>query len=152
MDYDKAEITSEITISEMDNAVDSLSELKKQVSFLQGEIDAKNYQIREIEEKLMSYLEYFGKDKYVAKNCTIDIREHTSVRIPATEEQKEEFFNYLRSQSEDLYRRMATVNSRSLNSYYKQELDIARDEGRELSIPGLDPHKIYKKIYIRSNK
>jgi hypothetical protein len=56
--------------------------------------------------------------------------------MPATDEAKQAFFNYLRERG--LFEKYATVHSQSLNAFYFAEKDAALAEGNlEFEIPGI---------------
>lgn len=92
-------------------------------------------QLEQAEAKMLSMLEDSGLKSYRAPagNCVITHR--TSVRTPKTPEDRKAFFDYLKSKG--IFDAMIGVNSATLNSYYKEEFEVASREGRVLEIPGL---------------
>ena len=68
--------------------------------------------------------------------------------MPRTQEQKEAFFEYLKSR--DLFWAYASVNSQALNAFYKAEFDAAMQDGDlDFSIPGIDEPDIVETIQMR---
>ncbi len=104
--------------------------------------------LEEQEFRILNYLEATSSDRFDAPSCTVFRREKTSVKTPKTEEQKAAFFNYLKEKG--LFDSMITVNSQTLNGWYKSEQEVARSKGQfEFSIPGLEEPTIYYDLNVR---
>lgn len=97
-----------------------------------------------------SILDYFGKTKYDSNYGTLEIRTKLSVKTPKTPEAKKALFEYF--QGKGILWEYATVNANSLNAFYNAENEIAKEEGKELEIPGLEKPTEYQTIAYRSKK
>lgn len=105
---------------------------------------------RELERKIQSYLEYYGKSKYVSSIGTIEVRERFSFRTPKTDEEKKFFFDWLTEKG--LFLRYASVNSNALNSLLKDEFEEAREAGKEITVPGIQKPTEYRTIHLKRSK
>lgn len=118
-----------------------LDEMKSQMSEVQEQ-----YEDAKIEFSQM--LDRAGMERYDIDGSTISISERTSVRVPADESDRQAFFDYLRSQG--IYERMITVNSRTLNSWYRGEEEAkARDGIFDFQVPGINQISTYRELTIR---
>lgn len=149
-EWDDASGSTEISMQEMDRNLELLRELKEdhaQVDKLKKEAYAK-YKAQE--EKVIAMLEQSGKRKYVSDFGNVTITHELSVKTPKTPEQKRAFFNWiyenLGEEARDVY---MTVNSRSLNSLYKEQAEIAASRGNVLSIDGLEEPTSVTKLSFR---
>lgn len=104
----------------------------------------------EIERQLQQILEFLGKDKYVGIDGTIEIRKMQSFKTPKTEEQKLAFFGWLREKGIEM--QYLNVNSQALNGLLKTEWENAQQEGKELTVPGIEAPTEYSRIYLRKAK
>lgn len=116
------------------------------------ECGAKEARVRrdEAAQKIKQILEHFGKKKYDSNAGSIEIHTKSSWKTPKTAEQKKEFFEFLKSKN--IFWEYVSVNANSLNSLANQELEIAKEEGRECKIPGLEEPTEYQTIAYRSKK
>lgn len=88
------------------------------------------------------------KSSYDSSFGKIVIQKRFSVRQPKDPEEREKFFNYLREKG--LFEDMVSVNSMTLNAYYKQELETARQEGNfDFAIPGLSEPTVVEYVTLR---
>lgn len=101
-------------------------------------------------DSIRQYLEYYGKDKHVGSLGTVERVTKLSFRTPKTDEDKCKFFKWL--QEKEIFFQYATVNSQSLNSLLKQEFETATENGKELSIPGIEAPTEYTQMRIRPKK
>lgn len=105
---------------------------------------------RELERKIQSYLEYYGKDKHVSSVGTIEVRRKLSFKVPQTEEQKKFFFDWLTEKG--IFLRYVGVHSQALNSLLKAEHEVAQERGEEFKVPGIEPATEYKTMHLRRSK
>lgn len=114
-------------ITELRQKKDELSDLKRGV---EEELDA-------AENRFLELMQENNMQKYQSPFGLVSMSFRTSVRTPKTEEDRALFFQYLTDRG--LYDKMITVNSQTLNSFYKAEFEQAREEGKEdFQIPGLN--------------
>lgn len=133
MDFNQ-HLKKEIPLAEFDALCDSLfkcrnrlEEHKKEQKKLQEEYDA-------IERKVMGIMTECGKDKYYAQGLgTLYFSNRDTVTMPKDPADREAFFNYLKEKG--AFEGLITVNSQTLNSFYKQEAEIANSP--DFKIPGI---------------
>ena len=96
----------------------------------------------------MALNEHSGKKTYIAEGFgRVTVKEELSVRTPKTPEDKQKFFDWLRNHmGEDAYYAYMTVNSRSLNSLYKQKVEEYGEQGKVLEIDGLESPSSFTKL------
>lgn len=76
------------------------------------------------------------------------VQDKFSVKVPREPDEKQKLFDYLKER--DQFMEMVTVNSQTLNSYYKQELEIAKDEGNEdFELPGVGLPMHYQSLMMK---
>jgi hypothetical protein len=105
-----------------------------------------------LELKLLEVLTNLGKTSYQSRAGTFGITHRMSVRVPSMPDDKKAFFEYL--QSKGVFDQMATVNSATLNAYYKAEAEAAAQSGQgmEFSIPGIGEPTINQIVTFRRSK
>lgn len=140
-----------------DVTIGGLEDLSAQIAAQRDVIDemsaAKKLEEKKLyslEQKMLATLEAIGKSSYQAKVGTLYISNRKSVKVPATPEDREAFFNYLRERG--IFEKMITVHSATLTSYYNAEFDEAVAEGRDLEIPGIGEPTITQSIGFRTAK
>lgn len=94
-----------------------------------------------VDLQILEALKQAGKSKYHVDDVgTISIDAKTVVRVPNTIEAKQAFFQYLAENlTEEAMTAMMTVNSNTLNAWYKEKLDEASSKGiLGFSVPGIE--------------
>src|SRR5271154_793226 len=104
-------------IAELRSKENEAGQIKKAIT---QELEAaEGEMLRLLEESsLTSYQSPFGR---------AGISYRSSVKTPKTQEEKTDFYNYLRSIGK--YDLLISVNSATLNSWYKEALAIAKEQG-----------------------
>lgn len=143
-------IDSEISVQEMDEALAKLRDLKEDYA-IKDKIKKEAYaMVKDQEEKVISMLERTGKRKYVSDCGTATKVDELSVKTPKTPEEKRAFFNWIKTNlGEDAHDIYMTVNSRTLNSLYKEQSEIAAARGEVLKIDGLEDPITVTKLSFR---
>ncbi len=131
-----------ITVEEIDSLIDDTSYLKE-VSTDLGLIATEiNKMIQTLEQKGGHYLRALGREEYRSPFGFIEIGETWKFRMPKTAEDKNEFFEFLKTKP-GLFEEYATVQSNKLNAFATAAWKKARKEDPEqwicFSIPGLPP-------------
>ena len=106
--------------------------------------------VTELKLQLLDALETTGKHKYYVEGVgTISQVVKTMVATPKTKEAKNNFFQYIAKQyGEEVMWEYMGVNSRSLNSFYKEE--AAKIDGpEEFRLPGIDPPETRVTLSLR---
>ena len=99
-------------------------------------------------KKLLALMEEAEVNSYRTASGQVVRKKLFSVKTPKGED-LQTFFGYLREHRPDDYLALATVNSQSLNSWYKQELEAVKEKGgMDVEIPGLGEPTITEQISI----
>lgn len=139
------------TVEEMDNFVRAMFEKRKVIEAKSDELKTLNKEMAQIEAQAVAALKQLDRDKYQSEHGTIFIVEKWRVNVPSTNEEKEAFFTFLRERGKEVLYKYATVNSNSLNSFFNEEWEVAKQEGRgmEYSMPGVQPPKLHESLSMR---
>lgn len=142
----------EISVKDLDDLVKSIQEARVVKDEIEAQLKEQNKKISALEQQALGYLEDLGREKYQSESGTISKQQQWYFRLPETEEDKMEFFDYLKEKG--LFERYATVNSMSYNSYCRKEFEIAVEEGRGMSftLPGVPEPTLNKKLSFRKGK
>jgi len=104
--------------------------------------------LRDVEHKVLNYLEEYGMKNFSSEYGTVIRSKRYSVRQPQTPENREAFFGYLKEQG--VFDELISVNSRTLTSWVRQEIEAKKDEGDcDFVPPGLDKPEITEQISLR---
>lgn len=108
----------------------------------------------ETEAAIMSALRDAGKTKYHVDGVgTIYIITKSTVTVPGNPESKKKFFQYLRGKGEDVLWSLVTVNSQTLNSWFRKEEELAEGRGEVgFQIPGINGKQIRETVGFRAAK
>ena len=107
-----------------------------------------NKLLGQMEKKLLSHLQENKIENYKSKKGTVYIQDYFSVKVPKDSENRSKFFGYLKDKG--IFEDMITVHSRTLNSYYCEELDQAKERGdTDFSIPGIEEPRHIPKLKTR---
>ena len=93
-------------------------------------------------------LEAVGLDRFDSDEFTALVQEKKSVRVPKEPEARDAFFDYLKAIG--AFDDMITVNSRSLNAWYKEQ--EANSEALEFRVPGIEPPTVYTEVSLRKRR
>lgn len=140
----------EITVSEIEHLCEVASQRERKIEILESELEEERQARDAVLQRVKSYLDYFGKRSYESGNGTIEIRTRTSFKTPKTEEQKVQFFDWLKERG--IFWSLVSVNSNSLNSLCKQEMEAAQADGRSCAIPGIEPPSEFQTVHIRRKR
>lgn len=125
----------------MEDTLQGVKDLCLKLSDMRSEYDSKNAELKEfgkqidqLEFQLIGILEKLDVKTFDWGGGTISRSERFSVRVPQGDD-KLTFFKYLESRG--IKDELTTVNSQTLNSWYKREAEIAMEEGRPFMPEGL---------------
>jgi hypothetical protein len=106
----------------------------------------------ELKESCISYLEDLNRDDYSSPNGNIHIRDKWSVRIPDNDIDRAKFFEHL--SNEGVFDKYITVNSATLNKYYREKQEEAEKNGTlmEFSVPGIGEATLHRFGINKSEK
>lgn len=139
-----------VTVEDMDKLVLELKEARADADAKDEIVKAANKKVRELEGRCVAYLKELKRDNYNTPDGTIYIQKKWTVQTPKTDDDKKSFFAWL--EEKGIFWAYATVNSQSLNSLYKQEVEAATERGEMLSVPGIGAPTLYEGLGFRKGK
>lgn len=117
------------------------AEAKRIKAGIDAELDAS-------EEKMLTTLTANDMTQFRSEHGLMSVGYFTSVKTPKSEADKQSFYEFLKSKG--LYDSMISVNSSTLNSFYKSEMEAAIARGEEdCKIPGLNDISISPRLSVR---
>lgn len=140
----------EVTVQELEELCDSAFKRDQAIDALMEQVNEQTEAKNAILERVRKYIVHFGKDKYESAVGTIELRSRLSFKTPKSLDEKRDFFEWLTDKG--VFYEYASVNSNSLNSLCKQEVEIAKEEGRECKIPGIGDPSEFQTIHLRRKK
>ncbi len=100
------------------------------------------------EKEMISMLTEANLPSFKSEYGNVFISHRLSVKTPKTPEDRAVFFNYLRL--EGVFDSMITVNSATLNSFYKAQIEEAKARGEDdFEIPGLTEVTVEQNLAFR---
>lgn len=124
--------------------INELNEQCKLVSELRDEEEVLSRHKKDVSEKLAAeeakLLEMLAEDNLTCYNSPHGkavVSYFTSVKTPKTPEEKKAFADFLKERG--LFDTMWSINSQTLNSFYKAEVEAAKERGdSDVAIPGIN--------------
>ena len=139
---------SGVTMQEFENLIELAYKLKNEKEALETQAEAIGANLTEAQNKLLAFMEQFEKTSYKSKFGNIIRAQKTSVRVPKDPDSKAAFFKYL--DKKGIKDDLLSVNSQTLNSFYKAEKEASIAAGaEEFSIPGLEAPTVYFQLQMR---
>jgi hypothetical protein len=144
-----AQSKADVKVTELDQLCIELFKQKAVVEEHEDALKDQNQKYAELKAEVISYMEHLEKDKYPVKgHGTLSLSDRFSVRVPKTLEEKKALFEYLKEKG--IFFEMASVNSQTLNSFYKAEMEEAAKQGNtDFSIPGVGEPNHQRTLSIR---
>jgi hypothetical protein len=132
-DEPQAEVPQD-RLEQLDQFIRELSSARIAKDTAEQEYDRKAAAVKEVEAKLIGLLKVVNRDKFTTPGAgTAYISHRQNFTTPKTGEDKVQLFNYIRTKyGEEVLRSMISINSATLNSWAKKEIDAGA-----LNIPGL---------------
>ena len=141
----------DLSFKEVNELSENIYNLRVQVKELEAQTTELNKQKSALEQKLIATLDAMGLSKFSSAHGSFSVTDRMSVNVPASPEEKAQFFEWLRTNG--LFETYATVHSQSLNSLYRIELEKASDAGvDDFKIPGIGEPKFNKTLSFRAAK
>lgn len=116
----------EITVDLLEKVAHNCYEYKKiaaDFKKLHSKMNAEKEKWQAVLGILMDKLEV---DKYSSKSGSISRSEQPNYRLPQDDDSRNKFFNYLKEKGS--YDTMITINSKTLQSFVKQEVELAEQD------------------------
>lgn len=135
-------------IIEVEALAAQIFEQARMADMIEDEAKKSRAILNDLKLLMLATLKEAGLEGFKSSAGTLSISHRTSVKTPKTVEEKDLLFNYLREKN--LFMEMVSVNSMTLNSFYKSELDdaIARGDS-EWHLPGVGEAEISEILYMR---
>lgn len=126
-----------------------LWEEKAKLEQLEQVASVQSKEVERLKAKVISCLEAAGLDKFaVAGHGTVFKTQRFTVTVPKDGADRDAFFAYL--ESKGIFRELITVNSQTLNSYYKKEMEAAIEAGNpDFKVPGIGEPKLSLTLGMR---
>ena len=139
---------ADITMVEFEAFIKEFAEAKEKVDQLAYEKTKATEVMDMWESKVMSVMQQFNKTSYRSSYGLLVRSERWSWKTPKSDEDKQAFYGYLKSKG--LFDTMISVNSQTLNSFAKKELELAKEEGDlDFKLPGLGEPTLNEMIALR---
>jgi hypothetical protein len=147
MDFN--EHKKEVSLTEFQELGEKLFQARKEFDEAQAIADEKSKKVEELKYKVLSIMEEAGlENQSIAGYGKIFVQNRFTVSFPKDPEKKGKFFEYL--QNKGIFEDMVSVNSQTLNSWYKAEMEAAVEAGNaDFRISGLDEPKLVKTLAMR---
>lgn len=136
------------TLDEVKQLTEKLRDLTERYAEIKQREKVLGVEIESLERTLLNIMDVEGIPRIDMPDYSYTRAENHSLKIPQTEEDKREFFRYLKEKG--LFWLLAGVNSASLNSYYKKECERAEAAGEAPPLlPGIGAPTVYYKLRVR---
>ena len=129
-----------------------LWEQKKRVDEISGVLDEEKSRLEARKTEIQKMMEAMGLEKQPLPGYGTVFRQKSfSVKIPKDPESKERLFGWIKDhKGEDVLRNMISINSQTLNSFYKAELEVAKEKGDvDWVLPGIETPEVYYTLNMR---
>lgn len=141
---------TDIGVKELESLVDQCFEQRKVYEAKKKEMSEEYAELERLKSVVIGKLEALGIDKFEGKLGKFSYKYEESFKVPKDTESREKFFTFLKEKG--VYEQMITVNSRTLNSFAKQEAELAEEDGNfDYQIPGLEKSDPVAKAVMRKS-
>ena len=125
----------EVTVKQLEAMIDYAFRLREEYQNAKDEAESLYAKLKDHQESIVTMLEALEMTSYKSKAGLFAYKYTATFKTPKTPEQKEQFFAFLREKG--IFDNMISVNSRTLNSWAKQE-EAANADVLDFCIPGLE--------------
>lgn len=149
---DDKQVESTVSIEEFDRFLKDLFSQREKLDQIKDNLKSEQETLTKMEAKTLTYLKLLGRENYKSPLGSVGVMKRLSVTLPKTPEEKQAFFEYLKSKN--LFDNMISVNSQTLNSWYKQEYEVAAEEKRlsDFKIPGIKEPTVFETIRVTKGR
>lgn len=125
------------------------SKQKQIANNLKLELESVNDVMFQLEQKILASMSELSLSKYSIEGVgTVYLQNKLSVKTPNTEEDKAAFYGHLKEIGQ--YDALMSVNSQTLQAWYKAQLETAQIDGQGIPhIPGLTEITSYQQVVLR---
>lgn len=140
-----------ITVNEIKETIQRLAVVRDEIEKLEEQKKPLNEEKDGLQAKLTLMLKEIGEDSFKSEFGTVSKITELTVTLPKGEE-KQKFFNYLKERG--VFEEIATINHQTLNAYYKEQRELAIENGDGMaalnfSLPGIGQAKSFETIRFR---
>lgn len=141
----------EVTVKDLEDLSEKIKIQREKCDEVKEALKAENQTLDGLESRLMGILEELGKTSYDSSVGRFGISHRSSIRVPQGED-RERFFDYLRNIGE--FESLITVNSQTLNGWYKDKLAAAQEAGTlmDFEVPGVQPPTLVPTLTFRKKQ
>lgn len=133
------DVIGDITLKDLENIIGNSYDIANQIDTVEREtLKPLREKLDQLDAMIVEALTKAELTSFKSKHGTIVRSTRYSVQTPKTIEEKRAFFKWLNEKGPEVYWTYATVHSASLNSLYKTEMEVAKQEGNlDFKIPGI---------------
>lgn len=137
------------TLKEFDTICRALFDERAKLDELEAAAKNQSGKVEALKAKIIAHMEAAGLEKFaVAGLGTVFTTDRFTVTVPKDGEARDAFFGYLKSRG--IFEELITVNSQTLNAFYKRCLDEAVEKGNpDFKVPGIGEPKHVRTLGMR---
>lgn len=141
-----------ITVQELDQLVAELFEQRQKIEAMEEQVTTENKKLAFMKSKIVDYLKELGREDFKSASGSVSVKAQWRVNLPKSEEDRAAFFAHLKDRG--IFDSMITVNSNTLNSYFREEWEAAQESGDAMNfkMPGIGEPKLFEDLYVRKGK
>lgn len=137
-----------IELGRMNQWVSELRKLRDQKDALKNESALVEAKSKAIEEQIKEALLLCGLTNFKGNDGDITLVEKSSVKVPKDPDSREKFRQFL--DEKDMFDALWSVNSQTLNSWYREEEELAIERGEmDFSVPGIETPSVYTELRMK---
>lgn len=142
---------AEVTLAEMNGLAASIAQLRDEEDAASQVKKKATQALEAVETRMLTLLLENNLQNYKAPAGLCSVTARTSVKTPKTPQEKQALYDYLKAQGR--FDDLISVNSATLNSYYKEEFELAKERGDDdFKIPGLTEVTVTPNLSFRRPK
>jgi hypothetical protein len=139
-----------VTVQQLEQMIAQAYKEQAEVDKIEGELAEANKKLTNSKLRILAVFQEFDKSSYRYGSGTVVRQKRFTVQMPKSgDPARDKFFAYLNEKK--AFDALITVHSATLNKFYKEQMEAARDagEGADFTIPGLQPPKMVEQISLR---
>ena len=126
----------EVTVKELEDLVLAIKIFKQNIKIKEEEVEELKAKKAEFEIQMLAHLDALEKTSYDSQHGKISVHHEDYVSMPSEPADKKAFLEYLRKR--EVFDSFVTVHNRTLNSFYKSEKEMAKEEANKRGEPLVD--------------
>lgn len=142
---------AQTTLQDFEELCAKLFEEQQAIEAAEKVVDQLKEAHKGTKKRVSAILEAHQKDKHQGRLGTVYFHEVTSWKLPEGPENKKLFFTHLKERG--IFEDIASVHSKTLNSYCKREMEAAIERGDvTYKVPGIGEPITIKDLRLRKGK